>query len=306
MSSKLKLVEFQAQDGVVLPGLLYEPASTTNRVLLYLHGNGSSSVFYKAQLMNTFAKQLNKLGISFFPFNNRGAHYIKKLKKVVGTETVEFMQGMVYEKIKDCIFDIEGAISFLENLGYRQFYLAGSSTGANKICVYNFYKPKNRVYGYILLGGGDDSGIYYQQMGREKFLFALKKCQEEINNGHATKLVPKYLTANLISYQSLYDIINPDGDYNIFPFYEYFHGLKLATKKLFQEYAAIKKPTLVVYGEKDEYCYNKVPEILALLKKKTSVPEKFEFALIPHADHTFTDKQLELNHIICKWLAKHK
>ena len=47
--------------------------------------------------------------------------------------------GMAYEKIKECIEDIDGAISFLKKHGYRKFYLAGASTGANKICVYNFY-----------------------------------------------------------------------------------------------------------------------------------------------------------------------
>ncbi len=155
MANKFNLVEFQSADGVVLPGLLYQPTSKTNKVLLYLHGNGSSSIFYKSKLMNLLAEKLNKIGVSFFPFNNRGAHYIKKLTQVIGDDKTDILQGMAYEKIKDCVLDIEGALNFLERLGYKQFYLAGSSTGANKICVYNFYRPKNRVSAYILLSEPD-------------------------------------------------------------------------------------------------------------------------------------------------------
>lgn len=40
-----KFVDFETSDGLTLPGLLYE-AEGSKKVVIYLHGNGSSSVFY--------------------------------------------------------------------------------------------------------------------------------------------------------------------------------------------------------------------------------------------------------------------
>jgi len=72
-----KYVQIKTEDGLTLPGLLYE-ASTTKEVMINLHGNGSSSIFYQDEQMNDFAEALNKKGISLLLFNNRGAHNIKK------------------------------------------------------------------------------------------------------------------------------------------------------------------------------------------------------------------------------------
>ena len=84
---------------------------------------------------------------------------------------------MTYELIKECILDIEGAIKFLKTLGYKIFYLAGASTGANKIVVYHYYRRKNLVTKYILIGGGDDVSIYfnfYFKKNKKLFIQTLK------------------------------------------------------------------------------------------------------------------------------------
>lgn len=302
MKSTLKLVEFQTQDGLFLPGLLFEPARRTKKAAIYLHGNGSSSVFYAVTAMNLLGSELNKHQIAFLPFNNRGANYITKLR--VDDEHEKWIKiGTTYELIRDCIYDIDAAVSFLKNQGYREFYLIGHSTGANKICVYNYYKPQNSISKYILLGGGDDTGIYYKLMGKKKYWLALKKSKQEIKKGNGRKLVPKYLVDYLFSYQSLYDTLNPDGDYNIFPFLEALEKIKLSKKPLFREYKSITKPTLVIYGNDDEYCYGKVSEIIEILSKMSSAPGKFKFQIINNSDHGFNGKEKELADIITRWLS---
>lgn len=299
--TKAQLVNFETSDNLTLPGLLFEPEKKTKKVLIYLHGNGSSSVFYKTDLMNALAGSLTKIGFSFFPFNNRGANLIKKLDRKLPDGTEErVLYGMTYELIKDCILDIDGAVEYLSSHGYEEIYLIGSSTGANKICVYNWYKPQNKIKGYILLSGGDDTGLYYsQELGPKKYEKALVTCKKKIQEGKGMKLAMDF-----ISYQSLYDTINPDGDYNTFPFYETLFHAKLSKKKLFQEFASIQKPTLVVYGEIDKYCYGKVPEIVELLKKKASKIENFTFHIIPDGDHSFEGKEKELVEVIAEWLCK--
>jgi pimeloyl-ACP methyl ester carboxylesterase len=57
----------------------------------------------------------------------------------------------------------------LRRRGYRDITLIGHSTGANKIAVYDHYKPRNSIKRYVLLGGGDDTGILYEHLGPRRF-----------------------------------------------------------------------------------------------------------------------------------------
>jgi pimeloyl-ACP methyl ester carboxylesterase len=301
---QLQLIHFKTNDHLTLPGILYEPDSKTNKVAIYLHGNGTSSVFYDPT-KNILGKQLADIGIAFFPFNNRGANLIKSLKKETQSGEERVLYGTAYEIIKECILDINSAISLLKEKGYSEFYLIGESTGANKIVVYNYYQQSNPVSKYILLSGGDDTGLYYNEFGKEKFKKILEISKKMIRDGHGTELISRELYESMpMSYQSMYDTINPDGDYNIFPFNETLNNLKLSKKELFLEYKTIHKPTLVVYGNDDEYCYGKVPECVEILRKNTSDPELFQYKIIENADHGFHGKETELFNIICNFLAK--
>lgn len=301
---KTQIVQFKATDDLLLPGLLSEPHRKTDKVAINLHGNGSASVFYSFDRFKFFAEELNKRNISFLTFNNRGAHYIKRLK-YDDEDTDDIKLGTTYEIIKDCIKDIDGALVFLEALGYKEFFLMGHSTGANKICVYNYYKPKNKFSKYVLAAGGDDTGILMNWMGGPKKLKqCLAKAIKEIDKGNGRKLIPKYILDYMLSYQSFYDTCNPDGDYNTFPFYEYMNNLNLSKKKLFREYKSISKPALVVYGENDEYCYDDVEGIVGILKKEAPGKTPFDFEIIKDTDHGFSGKEKDLAVLVSEWLNK--
>lgn len=294
-----KFVDFQTDDGLTLPGLLYE-AKGSKKIVVYLHGNGSSSVFYEEKEYRDLPRALNEKGISILKFNNRGANVIKRLnilKKGFEEERRPF--GMAFEKIKECVPDIDGAVKFLQTLGYKEFYLAGASTGANKICVYDHYKPINIFKKYILICGGDDTGIYYSTFGDKKFFKLLDKAKIKIKNGQGEELMKDILSTEVFSYQGFYDIANPDGDYNCFPFSEAFGGVKISKKPLFRYFNGIKKDSIVIYGEKDEFAWSEIKKVMETLKK---YQPNFEYKVINDADHRFTGKQNELAAIISKWI----
>ena len=230
-------------------------------------------------------------------FNNRGAHYIKKFY----TKTTSKRLGMAYEKIKECIKDIDGAISFLSKRGFKEFSLIGESTGANKICVYNFYKPKNKISKYILLGGGDDTGIYYDLLGKKKFFRLLKEAKNKIRQHKGREIITELLPDEIFSYIGFYDIANPNGDYNVFPFYELLKKTKLSEKPLFRHFKSIKKSTLVVYGEKDQYAWGNVSKVVDILKEQNL---DLEYKIIKGADHSFSKHQIILANILSTWLLK--
>jgi pimeloyl-ACP methyl ester carboxylesterase len=287
--------------------------------------------------MNTLGRILTDAGIAFFPFNNRGAHIMKSIKveeskspKVEGQKskqievrrqesgeelqsdqnpnlqplTSKVQAGTAYELIADCVHDIDGAVAYLQAQGYTELYLIGTSTGANKICVYHHLVKQSSLSRYILLSGGDDTGLYYEMLGKKGYFAALKKAEEKVKAGKGNELAETYLTGGVISYQSLYDTLNPDGYYNVFPFNEYFNKLGLSKKPLFEEYQSLGIPTLVAYGAEDEFCYGRVGEILDLLKEKASRSELFQFRSIPGADHGFTGYEVEMAEMIRNFLVE--
>ncbi|MBI2636898.1 MAG: DUF1749 domain-containing protein [Parcubacteria group bacterium] len=293
------LVQMKTADGLTLPGLLYK-AKRSREVAIHLHGNGSSSVFYYDDRQDELVNALSRKGISLMLFNNRGAHYVKRLNVVKQGRTIKKRFGMAYEKIKDCIPDIDGAIGFLRKQGFRTFYLVGESTGANKICVYHYYKPRNKVSKYVLLGGGDDTGIYYDELGTRRFWRLLRQSKEKIKQRKGGEIIKELLPDTIFSYQGFYDIANPDGDYNVFPFLEVIKKLKLSKKPLFRHYQSLTKPTMVLYGGKDEHAWGSVKRVVRILKEQR--PD-LAYGIVPGADHSFTNHQAELAKRVTHWLA---
>ena len=312
------LIEFPTSDNLLLTGLLFTPSKPSNKAAVYLHGNGSASIFYSPTRAHALAESLTKRGISLLLFNNRGAHFIKTLNKVEDPDKIENQDvsthsnyndvtlGTAYELIKDCTHDINGAAAYLHQLNYRELYLIGHSSGANKICVFDHYQPQNLFKKYVLLGGGDDTGLIYKKIGsKKKFKQYLKQAKDKIKQGKGRKLIPKYILDRWLSYQSFYDTVNPDGDYNTFPFIEYEKKLNLSSKSLFRYFRKIKKQSLIVYGENDDYAPNKSGERAnQILKQLVITKNNFQFQTIKDADHSFHGQEQKLGELVGDWLKQ--
>lgn len=304
-----EIVLLNSTDKLELPGILYEPPEKTDKVAIYLHGNGDSGVFYQTRLINAIGKELAEKGVAFLAFNNRGARYKKKLvvadSGLPGQED-RVMGGAHYELIVDCVQDIDGAVAFLENRGFSEFYLLGFSTGANKICVYDRLAKHNKVTKYVHAGPGDDSGLFYNEIGQKRFNLSLKYARAVIKASHPLKVMPKYTGMHPFSAQSAFDIVDPNGAYNTFPYYEA-TARRLGKKPLFEEYKAITKPQLVIFGEFDEFTYTGggTQATLDLLRSVTNKKSlaKSDFQIVPGTDHGFHGQEQELAGRVASWLA---
>lgn len=294
---------FRSTDGLALPGLLYEPSRGSREAAIFLHGNGDASVFYSARRTNAFGEELTRRGIAFFAVNNRGAHLIKRLGRKTGTRRASVLQGMTYEKIRDCVADIDGAVALLRGRGYQRIHLIGHSTGANKICLYNMKRPKNRLSKYVLLAPGDDVGIYFDALGPRRFARALDRARAEVARGRGNRFAAEGYSPFLISWASLLDTIDPDGDYNVFPFLETMRGLRLSRKPLFRHFRTVRKPTLALYGADDEYSFGEVERCVAILRERSAAPARFDATILPDTDHGFHGKEHEAGRAIAGFLA---
>jgi pimeloyl-ACP methyl ester carboxylesterase len=284
-----RLVRFEASDGVALSGVLYEPSRTSKCAILWLHGCGGS--VFESRRTNLLASVFIAQGNSFFPFNNRGSGVVRRAGNDLG--------GAAFERIRDCVADIDGAIRELWRRGYRDITLAGHSTGANKIAVYDHYKPRNRVKRYVLLAGGDDTGDHYTKLGGRKFNALLTKAKAMIKAHRGNELAPR-IGPTMMSWRSFYDVANPNGDYNVFPFYEIMSGVKLS-RRPFRHIRAIRKPSLYLYGDRDEYCFDDVPRCVAILAQR--INDRAEIVVMRDADHGFSGREEELGRLIGEWIA---
>jgi pimeloyl-ACP methyl ester carboxylesterase len=247
-----ELVRFDATDRRRLSGLWFEPRRAKS-VVIWMHGLGGS--IFESDRTNKLAGVFLDRRIAFFPFNNRGAG----------------RYGASVEIIRDCVKDIDGAIREVRRRGYRDITLAGHSTGANKIAVYDHYKKRNPVTRYVLLAGGDDTGGLYRQLGKRRFNALLAK-----KPGSAMEKAAR-------------DMARPNGDYNVFPFDRAIRG-----RRPFRFIRDIRKPSLYVYGENDEFGFD--AELLAHY-----VGPKAEIVVMRDADHGFHGKEVELATLIADW-----
>jgi pimeloyl-ACP methyl ester carboxylesterase len=292
-------VKFAATDGVELSGLVYEPKRATKRAAVFLHGNGGASIF-DSNRTNRLAEVFLRHGIAYAPFNNRGAHLIRRLRATSGTRRRSVDGGMAFELIRDCVHDIDGAARMLRERGFTELFLLGHSTGANKIAVYDHYRPRNPFRRYVLLGGADDAGLTRMYAGERRFEQALVKARAMIKAKRGAELVPRTLSPMPLSWRSFLDTNNPDGDYNVFPFLEVMRG-RISRKPLFRHLAGIRKPSLYLYGDSDEYLFDDVSGCVAILAEAIGGKPNVEIAVLEDADHGFGGREEELGTLIAEW-----
>ena len=299
-----RLVTVTATDGLMLPGLFFEPDKASKRAAIWLHGMGSSGSFYPVTHTNALARELTDSGIAFLALNNRGAGNLQGVKYLTDNgDKLKRIQGTTHELIAECVFDVDGALEFARSEGYSEFFLLGHSTGANKVVLYNYLKPNSIFAGYVVYGGGDDTGLFYEQLGPAGYKKALLAAKSKIRAGQGESLAPVDLVGDYFSYQSLLDILDPDGGYNTFPYFEYQSGIRLGRKELFREFKSIHRPTLVVYGEQDEYCKPSAAACEKILGTVATDSKCFTFKLIAGGDHSCYRHEDELARVVAGWAA---
>ena len=286
------LVRFPATEDVDLAGLLFEPKRRSSRAAVFLHGMGGS---FESKRTNLLAAQFVEAGFGYFAFNNRGSYLMRRAGRHVA--------GTVFERIRDCVEDIDGAVRELRRRGYRDITLIGHSTGANKIAIYDHYKPRNLVKRYIFLGAGDDTGLAYDHLGARRFRPTLEKARRMIREGRGSELVPEELLAlPPLSWFAFYDTANPDGDYNVFPFLELLRGVRLSRKPRFRYLRGIRKPSLALWGANDEFCFGDVSGCVAVTAEALGPKPNFELAILADADHGFGGKEAEVAKVMIDWM----
>jgi pimeloyl-ACP methyl ester carboxylesterase len=141
MTFDTRLCTFKTADGERLHGLLFTPPTRrSDLALLFVHGVAMN--FYLPPL-SIFGQELAARGFHSFVINTRGHDWISRAGNLTK------FGGCAYEILEDCLLDLDGALAFLKEQGYRRFVLIGHSLGAIKSLIYQGTRRRADVIGVV-------------------------------------------------------------------------------------------------------------------------------------------------------------
>lgn len=293
----LEKIYFNLEDNVELVGLLQKPDNNlnTHEVVISVHGM-QSNCFKKRE--DILANTINKAGIAYFAFNNRGTEIMCYTKKIDGSKTLN--GGCAYEDVLESYYDIKGAIKKMLELGFTKIHLQGHSLGCTKI-VYTYNRLKeekddivNNIKSVILLSLVDLIDLQKYDLGIDKYNEMLELAIKKEKDNEEMDLMPRDAFDHPISIKSYlrYYRDNQDIDFARFSDKEY----------NFKELNNITVPLFLRWGEKDLVIQD-LNELSDFLKSKIN-NDSLDISYIKGTDHGYTDKEEFLGEEIVKFLAK--
>ena len=288
---KTTFVDFTATDGVKLQGLLFEPAKRCKTIIVHIHGMAGS--FYENTFIPIMAKYYSDNDLAFLAFNNRGHDYIADIVKFTPEGCEYILGGAAYETIEESIFDIEGAMSFVEELGYERIILQGHSSGANKIVFSYSRKPLDAI-GVILLSPCDDIGLHIDEVGDKRYEF-MQLANTLVNNGTPDALMPENTYFSyLLSARTYKECFYEGSVLDAFPYRD--------DSAEFSMFGKVTAPLFVTFGTDGDYLLQSPETAQKMLMQKKSSRATLKFEVIEGASHSYTGKEAVLAEKIIEWI----
>lgn len=281
-----ELIKFKASDGVELDGILCIPKKKTKTALILVHG---MTGFFYHHIQTQLYPMAMRLGVAFFPFNNRGSGVVNRFSRWKGKRRTKFFGGTSFERFEDCIKDIDGAIALLRKRGFNSFILAGHSTGCQKITCYQARKQNRAVKALILLAPADDINLRKTQLGK-KFDSSVKLAKRLVETKRGSEFMPLQYISYLFTAKRYYNIFKENSvEGNLF---NYKKPLKVLKK--------INVRILAVFGRKEPKSGFTPKQMLQKIKQANS---NAAIALIP-GDHSFRGGEKQLRAVLSAWLKQ--
>lgn len=150
-----ELVQTTTSDGIALAGAFFAPQALASpgrpvEAMLLVHGSGSN--FYSG-LVPPLAARLRDAGYATAAFNTTG-------HELVWGAPGRFF-GNAYEILDRCRIDLDAAITWLAERGYRRIGILGHSMGAVKVVYYQAQVQDPRVIAVIAVSPVRLSHAYF-------------------------------------------------------------------------------------------------------------------------------------------------
>ncbi len=288
----VSIEKFSASDGVLHYALL-SSSNKKNATTVILHVHGLTGNFYGSTEIEEMSHGAISEGYAFMSIQMRGSYIINRFERVKGNRRKSFFAGSALEKFEDCIYDIEGAIKFLVDKGYKNIFLEGHSTGCQKIVYYMSKRKDSRVKGLVLLSPADDYNFERAVQGK-KFDRNVKFARNVVK-GHGNSLMPGMPPDTIVSALRFLSIANPKRpESRIFNY----------KMKDMIYISRIKLPALVVFGGKDYFMNTAGISADYAIKKLQEDCPSLKGIVIKDADHNFHGNRDTLTKSILLWISK--
>lgn len=287
------LSEITTKDGLVHQGIFFAPSKPVKRAILWVHG--LTGRFYgNVPITDELIDHCEKNGWGFAAFNNRGHDHISGMHRI-DPKTGKFSYaygGGGREVFEECIFDIHAGVDFLVSKGFSDVIVVGSSTGALKVMYQEGTHPHDNVTGVVLAGALSDR--LGPDVDKKKLPDQILRMEQLITEGKGDELQIglSYFPMTPKRFVSLF---KKDSVEESTVDYDDPHPKMTA-------FSNIKKPTLVLFSEKDENLDRPVTGVQKVFDAKTQ-SKKYKSIIIPGADHEFTGKEKQVVNIISDWVA---
>lgn len=283
VSTPVKLTAVKTADGELLSGLIVEPKGRKKAALIWVHG--MASAFDTGQvMMRLVSSQLTKQGVGYFKFNNRGHHLADYgARGYVGTG---------FEKFRGSLKDIDAVVRYVRSRGYKRIFFAGHSTGANKIVYYAHRNPRV-TKGLILLAPVSDIVGFMKDKGKDEWKEALRIAKKLVRKDPKSFMPSEYGIWSATRFLSAHQ---PGFVEDTFPWYN--------PKARWTALRSIRRPLLVLFGDKDDYLDRPVKEVIESFRTHAVRTRSFSSQAFIGAPHGFQDFQYAVSRTIVKWIQK--
>lgn len=264
-----ELVTFASGRRARLDGFLRVARGGGRTLGVFVHGMGSN--FYRSDMKKAILDAFPAAGLSVLSFNTRGAG-----------------QGTADERFGDCLADLDAALRFGREAGFRRFVLLGHSTGCQKIVHFQARRSPRDVTGLVLLAPADDTAICRRDLGprysrvvaRAKALARTGRGRERIAGLHEPFSARRFLSLaeRTRAEAAVFDYAGP-----------------------MREFRSIHIPMLALFGAREEYAVIPVGRMLDRLRE-LHPPGRIRTEIVPGADHGFHGREKPTAARITDWI----
>ncbi len=289
--NKCSFIKIVTPKKIKLNGLWFG-STKPKRVILFVHGLAGSA--FQTELAGSLVSK----DIAVITFGNRGQHIISKFYKIDKTKKGyhSVIAGQAHEVFTDCVDDIQGVIDFVDNVGVRDIYIAGHSTGCQKAVYYaSRNKNQNKLKGLILFAPISDYSSSKKFDTDNMLPKIIQKAESMVQEGNKHELLPKELTKYPIDAQRFLSLNTPDSKEEIFTYAR--DNVKPNV------YKSIKIPVSVFLAENDEYGDVSAAGIADWFESNT-VNTSSVIKVVKNAKHGFSNREAFVSKIVKQWISK--
>jgi len=264
---KLEKINFTTEDKLDLFGILHQPDTTTDEVVIFIHGIHSNCFRKKDDI---FGEELCKNNVAYFTFNNRGANTITKIKGK--------MYGSAYEEPTEWAYDISAAIKTMKIKGYTKVHLLGHSLGSSKVLYWYKNSDSHEIQTVGLLSLTDSQNLAKKVLN-EKYDILIAQLKKQ----DLSALIPQeaFSTINILP-------LSVGTFLKIFTEPEF--SLVDYNKGNIDNLNKITEPVFMRFGTVNEFLVDSPLSTVTKIKERI-IKDNIDISYIEDADHSYHGKE---------------